>query len=64
MSQGAKAPEPMKVDVVGDILTITIDLRANLGPSGSGKSTVVATTRGNVTLADGVKLGLNCYRPI
>ncbi len=46
-----------------DKLTLTVDLSKDCGPSGSGKSTVIATTRGNVDLGDGVKLGLNIYRP-
>jgi hypothetical protein len=49
--------------VKGDVLTLTIDLKALQGPSASGKSVVIATTEGNVPV-DGhpeIKLGVNCY---
>lgn len=51
--------------VTGKKLTITIDLAAKGVTSASGKSTVIASTRGNITVpgADGVKLGVNCYKP-
>lgn len=53
----------VKVSVKGDVATITIDLKANLGPSASGKTVMVATTRGNVTIeGTDVVLGLNAYR--
>lgn len=39
------------------------DTGADLGPSASGKSTKVASTGGNVTVAGGVKLGINAYEP-
>ena len=50
--------------VVGDKLTITVDLGEEGVPSSSGKSIVIATTRGNkpVPKADGVIIGLNIYR--
>lgn len=43
---------------------ITIDLKAPGAISKSGKSTVIASTHGNVTIpgADGIKLGVNCYK--
>ena len=50
----------MKKD--GDILTITIDLSKEHGPSKSGKTIVIASTRGNVDVGGGVKLGINCYK--
>ncbi len=45
-------------------LTLVIDLAKEIGPSSSGKSTLIASTGGNieVTGAEGVKLGINCYR--
>ena len=49
--------------VEGDKLTIVVDLNSNLGPSKSGKSTSIATTSGNISIGDGVKLGLNVYKP-
>lgn len=52
------------MDVSGDVLTITIDLSRDLGPSASGKSHVVGSTRGNVTLENGVSVGVNAYRKV
>lgn len=49
--------------VNGSKLTIVIDLKNDGGTSKSGKSQIIATTSGNITLQDGIKLGLNCYRP-
>lgn len=49
--------------VPGKTLTIVIDLSKDEGQSGSGKSLVIASSRGNLTLDGGIKLGLNCYRP-
>ena len=43
-------------------LTITIDITKNFGDSGSGKSTVIASTKGNKDLDNGMTLGLNLYR--
>lgn len=34
----------------------------NTGPSASGKTIGVATTSGNVTLANGITVGINAYR--
>ena len=45
-------------------LTVEIDLTNDAGLSKSGKSQVIATTSGNITLDGGIKLGLNCYRPV
>ena len=50
--------------VEGDRLTIELDMSADLGKSASGKSLKVATTGGNVTIGDGLKLGLNVYEPV
>jgi hypothetical protein len=48
------------------VLTITIDLKKELGPSKSGKTVLIATTEGNKAVAneDGkqIILGLNLYR--
>ncbi|MHC1590506.1 MAG: hypothetical protein ACXQS8_00300 [Candidatus Helarchaeales archaeon] len=51
--------------VEGDKLIITIDLTKTFGESKSGKSIIIATTSGNVPIegTEGVKLGLNCYKP-
>jgi len=49
--------------VVGTKLTIEVDLAKTFGDSKSGKSVVIATTGGNVSLADGVhKIGVNVYK--
>ena len=54
----------IETEVKGDILTIKINLSETHGRSGSGKSEVIATTRGNVKLKDGISLGINCYKPV
>jgi hypothetical protein len=48
----------------GTVLTIVIDTSKALGPSKSGLSTLVASTGGNVPLADGLMLGVTAYRPL
>jgi len=48
----------------GDEIVITIDKNNEGGISKSGKSQIVATSSGNISLNDGLKLGLNCYKPI
>ena len=51
----------MKVD--GNTLTIKVDLTKEFGPSSSGKTIIIASTEGNVSLADrDEKVGLNVYR--
>jgi hypothetical protein len=52
----------VKTEINGKILTITVDLSYRIGPSKSGKSQLVASTQGNVFLADAnVTVGLNIY---
>lgn len=52
------------VKLEGNILTITVDLSKEFGPSSSGKTTIIASTQGNQSVGnDGVKLGLNVYKP-
>lgn len=55
----------VKTRVEGDRLIIEVKLSDQFGPSGSGKSVIVASTQGNVSIpgTDGVKMGLNIYRP-
>ena len=56
----------VRLEVKGNVLTITVDLGADNGLSSSGKSVLIASTEGNVDVPDtvgGVKLGLNVYRP-
>jgi len=53
----------MKLDESTGILTITIDTTARFGQSKSGKTTIVASTSGNVPIAEDspIKIGINCY---
>lgn len=61
----AQIGKNIEASVKGGKLTLTIDLKEEQGKSGSGKSTIIATTSGNVTVegTDGMKLGLNLYKP-
>ncbi len=56
----------IKLETNGDILTITVDLSHDGGNSGSGKSKRIASSMGNVSIpgVEGVKMGLNIYRPL
>lgn len=54
----------VKAQIVGNILTITVDMSQDVGTSKSGKSTNIATTEGNVRLPNGAYIGLNVYRPV
>ncbi|EIW15622.1 MULTISPECIES: hypothetical protein [Pelosinus] len=49
--------------VVGDVLTIKVDLSQRFGKSSSGKSIIIATTEGNQSIPgnDDIKIGLNIY---
>ena len=47
--------------VEGNTLTLTIPLNRPGQPSASGKTMVLASTRGNVTMNDGITVGLNVY---
>jgi len=44
-------------------LRIEIDLTKEFGLSRTGKSIIIASTEGNIEVGNGIKLGLNCYRP-
>ena len=48
--------------VEGDKLMIEVDLSVDTEPSGSGKTLIIATTKGNKQVHDGVFAGLNVYR--
>jgi len=52
------------LNVVGNQLTIKVDLSQDFGPSKSGKTKIIATTEGNITIpgTKDVKLGLNIYK--
>jgi hypothetical protein len=54
----------VKMTINGDILTIEVDLKQDQGKSSSGKSIVIATTEGNKTVKDDIKIGLNIYKPV
>lgn len=49
--------------VVGDVLTITIDLKQKHGASKSGKTDIVATTGGNTPLPShpSIRVGVNVF---
>ena len=53
------------VSVKGDKMQIEVDLSQAAGISKSGKSELIASSEGNYTVpgTNGVKLGLNVYRP-
>ncbi len=54
----------VEVETTGDVLTITVSLKASGAISKSGKSVVIASTNGNVSIpGTAYKLGLNIYRP-
>ena len=53
----------IKTAVSGNILTITVDLSTGGHMSASGKSTVIASTEGNQTVKDDIKMGVNIYKP-
>lgn len=54
--------------IVGNILTLTIDLSKSFGKSASGKSITIASSEGNQKLDDprfeSVRLGLNVYSAV
>ena len=53
----------VEMSILGNILTITVDLSKEFGPSSSGKTIIIASTEGNVTVPNrDEKVGLNVYR--
>lgn len=52
----------VEVKVDGKKAIITIDLAKDYGRSKSGKTIIVASTKGGKQIADGITLGLNCYK--
>jgi len=53
----------VEMTVVGNLLTIKVDLSKEFGPSASGKTIIIASTEGNVTIPERMeKVGLNVYR--
>jgi len=53
----------IQMEVKDGKLLLEIDLAAKGVPSASGKTIVLASTRGNLPVTEGVFLGLNVYRP-
>jgi hypothetical protein len=49
-----------KATVKGSVLTVVIDMGANLGPSSTGKTLLIA--KGKEEVRDGVFLSLNAYK--
>lgn len=52
----------VKTAIKNGKLLITIDLKAKTTKSVSGKTLIIASTKGNKEIDDGVILGINCYR--
>ena len=53
----------VEMSILGNILTITVDLSKEFGPSSSGKTIIIASTEGNVAVPNrDEKIGLNVYR--
>lgn len=53
----------VKTTVKGNKLIIEVDLSQDFGISKSGKSISIASTLGNKSVKDDIKLGLNVYKP-
>ena len=53
-----------EMEVEDSTLIIKVDLSAEGSLSSSKKSRVIASTRGNVEVGSGVKVGLNVYIPV
>ena len=53
----------VEMTVLGNILTMKVDLSKEFGPSASGKTIIIASTEGNITIEGRLeKVGLNVYR--
>jgi hypothetical protein len=53
----------VEMSVLGNVLTITVDLSKEFGPSSSGKTIIIASTEGNVAVPNREeRVGLNVYR--
>ena len=55
--------ENIKVNVTGNILTMTVDLTERHGRSASGKTEMIASSKGNVSVPghEDIKMGINIY---
>ena len=55
--------ENVKITVKGDVLTLVIDLKTDLGKTSSGKSILIAKCREDLTGKDkGTTVALNVYK--
>lgn len=54
----------LTMQVSDGILIVRFDAGQDFGPTTSGKGRRVALTGGNITIAAGLKFGLNCYDPV
>ena len=56
--------ENVTIEVKGDKLVLTVDLKKNIGTSTSGKSTVIGSTQGNQPVPghEDIKVGINVYK--
>jgi hypothetical protein len=52
----------VKFDVKDSKLTIVVDLKQKGKTSKSGKSILIASSNGNIAVAEGTFMGLNVYR--
>lgn len=54
----------IETTLVGNKLTLTIDLGLEYGPSKTGKSIVIASSEGNQAIPgmENIKFGVNVYR--
>lgn len=61
---GVGMPDNLDVTIEGDIMTIKVNLRRELGMSRSKKNILIATSSGNMKLPgrEGFYMGLNVYR--
>lgn len=64
IAKKAKAKEPVNVvhKVKDNRLTITVETTQDHGTSRSGRSNIVATTKGEINLGDGLYMNVNVYR--
>jgi len=56
----------VQMTIKGNKLTIVVELDKDYGLSSSGKSQIIASTQGNKSVPgkDGIKIGLNVYKPV
>lgn len=52
----------VKQTIKGNKLILEIDLNEEYGLSKSGKTTIIASSQGNVTVKDDIKVGINVYK--